>query len=126
MQFFQIRALVALLTAVTLLPSVSLLPTFSARHSRPRTLRRLHLRLPADYAEWTRVASCESGGWQVLGYDYPDSLGINRTNFVAFGGRPLPPGSVSTADRIMQIQAADRLIAHYHSAVPDQYGCSAW
>lgn len=84
------------------------------------------MKLPADYAQWSRVAGCESGGWQVLGYSYPDSLGINRTNFIAFGGKPLPPGPVSRADRIMQIQAANRLIAHYHAAIPDLYGCAAW
>lgn len=83
-------------------------------------------RLPADYAQWSRVAGCESGGWRVLGDAYPDSLGIGRDNFIAFGGRPLPPGPVSRANRIMQIQVADRLIARYGSPIPDQYGCAAW
>ncbi len=126
MQSLQIRALVALLSAVTLLPSVTLLPTFSAHHPRRRASQRPRFRLPADYPQWTRVAGCESGGWRVLGYAYPDSLGIDRTNFLAFGGTPLPPGSVSPADRVMQIQVADRMITHYHTAVPDEYGCSAW
>ena len=62
----------------------------------------------------------------MLGYQYPDSLGINRTNFIESGGTPLPPGPVSRAEQIMQIQAADRLIARYGSPIPDQYGCAAW
>ncbi|MDE3129826.1 MAG: hypothetical protein KGL16_01630 [Acidobacteriota bacterium] len=82
--------------------------------------------MPSDYPQWSRVASCESGGWQVLGGAFPDSLGISYANFVAFGGRPLPPGPVSTVDRIMQIRVADRLIASYHIAIPDAYGCGAW
>ncbi|MGH2873260.1 MAG: hypothetical protein ACRDL5_12460 [Solirubrobacteraceae bacterium] len=82
--------------------------------------------LPADYGAWSRVASCESGGWQVLGYAYPDSLGIDRANWLAFGGTPLPPGGVSRAAESAEIRVADRLTAHYHVAIPDQYGCAAW
>ena len=83
-------------------------------------------RLPADYAAWTRVAHCESGGWQVLGYAYPDSLGITRTNYLAFGGRPLPPGPTTLAERVAQIRVADRLIAHYDAPIPDQHACASW
>lgn len=82
--------------------------------------------MPRDYAQWSRVAGCEAGGWRVLGYDYPDSLGISRANFLAFGGTPQPPGPVSRASMIMQIHVADRLIARYGVAVPDQSGCAAW
>jgi hypothetical protein len=82
--------------------------------------------MPSDYAAWSRVASCESGGWQVLGYAYPDSLGINRTNWVAFGGTPMAPGPVDTAGRTAEIRVADRLTAQYHVAIPDRYGCAAW
>ena len=82
--------------------------------------------LPADYGAWSHVASCESGGWQVLGYSYPDSLGISRANWLAFGGSPLPPGGVSRAEEIAEIRVADRLVAHYHVAIPDQYGCGPW
>lgn len=82
--------------------------------------------LPRDYQAWSRVAECESGGWRVLGYAYPDSLGITRANYLAFGGRPLPPGRVSLRVRVMEIRVADRLVAHYHIGVPDQEGCSAW
>jgi hypothetical protein len=84
------------------------------------------LRLPGDYGAWSRVAMCESGGWQVLGYTYPDSLGINRSNWLAAGGRPLPAGPVSRANRITEIRVADRFVARYHTAIPDQYGCGAW
>ena len=82
--------------------------------------------MPADYGAWSRVAACESGGWQVLGYAYPDSLGISRANWVAFGGRPMSPGSVAPVERAEEIRVADRMTAHYHSSIPDQYGCGPW
>lgn len=90
----------------------------------PAATRRV--RLPADYGAWSRVAKCESGGWQVLGYAYPDSLGISRSNWLASGGTPVASGSVSRADRIREIRIADRFVARLHTAVPDQYGCAAW
>lgn len=123
MQSLHTRALVALVMASIMLaiPAAGLA---APRHNSRS--RRSQLRLPSDYAGWSQVARCETGGWQVLGYDYPDSLGIDRTNFIAFGGRPIPPGPVSRASRIMQIRVADRLIAHYHLAIPDRYGCAAW
>jgi Transglycosylase-like domain len=82
--------------------------------------------MPADYSAWSRVASCESGGWRVLGYAYPDSLGISRANWLAFGGTPLAPGSVSRAGEVAEIRVADRLAARYHVPIPDRYGCGAW
>ncbi len=82
--------------------------------------------MPADYAEWSRVADCESGGWRVEGDAYPDSLGITRTNFVDFGGAPQPVGLATRAEIVAQIHAADRLVAEYHMGIPDQDGCSAW
>lgn len=84
------------------------------------------VRLPRDYQAWTRVADCESGGWRVLGAAYPDSLGITRANYLAFGGKPLQPGRVSLRMRVREIRVADRLVAHYHIGIPDQEGCSAW
>ncbi|HET9094305.1 MAG TPA: hypothetical protein VFN36_04390 [Solirubrobacteraceae bacterium] len=96
---------------------------------RGRIERRHVLRrdvLPADYGAWTRVADCESGGWRVLGAAYPDSLGINRTNWVDFGGSPMPPGPVSQAGQVGEIQVADRLVAHYHTGIPDAGGCGPW
>jgi len=76
--------------------------------------------LPADYAAWTRVADCEEGGW--IGYSgpaYPDSLGINATNWYAFGGG-------SDVSPVAQIAVADRLIEATGSLIPDQNGCAAW
>lgn len=90
------------------------------------TKQRRPLRAPSDYHAWSRVAHCESGGWRVLGWSYPDSLGITRANYVRFGGVPLPPGPVPMAARLREIRVADRLIAHYHFPIPDQYGCAAW
>lgn len=84
------------------------------------------LRLPHDYAAWSRVARCESGGWRVLGSAYPDSLGIDRANYLAFGGIPIKPGWVPLRQRLIEIRVADRLIRHYRIGVPDQYGCAAW
>jgi hypothetical protein len=82
--------------------------------------------MPADYGAWSQVAECESGGWQVLGYAYPDSLGIDRANWLAFGGKPMAPGMVGPAGRVAEIRVADRLIAQYHAAIPDQNGCEPW
>ena len=72
------------------------------------------------------VASCESGGWRVLGGAYPDALGITASNYEQFGGKPESVGPVSLAHRIVEIRVADRLIAHYHVGIPDRYGCAAW
>jgi hypothetical protein len=82
--------------------------------------------VPPDYAAWSHVASCESGGWQVLGSAYPDALGITRTNYTDYGGAPQPPGPVSMQERVVMIHVADRLIAAYHVGIPDQGGCAAW
>jgi Transglycosylase-like domain len=75
--------------------------------------------LPADYAEWSRVASCESGGWVVLGSAYPDSLGITAQNWANYGGT----GDTSPA---AQIAVADRMIASLGIGIPDQGECAAW
>ncbi len=125
MQSLKLRALVAFVTVILVL-AVSAAAQAKPRHNRSHSRKRAGLELPADYAQWSRVATCEEGGWVVRGYGYPDSIGINRTNFLAFGGRPLPPGPVSRANRIMEIRVADRLIAHYRAAIPDRYGCAAW
>lgn len=72
------------------------------------------------YAEWTRVAICEEGGWiGSSGPAYPDSLGINATNWYAFGGS-------SDTSPAAQIAVAQRLVTTLGIAVPDQYGCAAW
>jgi hypothetical protein len=82
--------------------------------------------MPAGYGAWSRVAACESGGWQVLGSSYPDSLGIDLANWLTFGGKPMAPGPVGMAGRVAEIRVADRLIAYYHAAIPDQSGCGPW
>lgn len=125
MQFFKIGALVALIMAAPKLALHAAVGHAARRHRDPH-VHGGRLNLPADYAAWTRVAGCESGGWQVLGYEYPDSLGIDRTNWLDAGGTPQPPGPVSRTSRIMQIRVADRFIANYHTGIPDQYGCAAW
>ena len=76
----------------------------------------------AVFAEWTRVAVCEEGGW--IGYAgpaYPDSLGISAQNWAVYGGgASLAPWA--------QIAVAQRLLAAAGMAgwVPDQTGCAAW
>lgn len=82
------------------------------------------IKMPRDYAAWSKVAVCESGGWVVLGSAYPDSLGITATNFAAFGGRSQPAGPVPVAARVAQIRVADRLIHRYGIEIPDQHGCA--
>ncbi len=69
------------------------------------------------YAEWSKVAVCEEGGWIGAASSwYPDSLGINRTNWQQFGGG-------SDVSPSAQIAVATRLITYYHAPIPDQYGC---
>ena len=126
---FTIRARVALVTASVMLavPAVG----FAAPHKKParaaaRKAVRRAPKLSADYATWSHVALCEEGGWNVAGYNYPDSLGIDRTNYLRFGGTPQPPGPVSLANRELQIRVADRLTASYHMSIPDQGYCAAW
>jgi len=70
------------------------------------------------YTEWSRVAVCEEGGWVgAASADYPDSLGINATNWYANGGG----SDVSPA---AQIAVAQRIEGT--SYVPDQNGCGSW
>lgn len=82
-------------------------------------------KLPADYAQWTRVAVCEEGGWYAPGGNYVDALGIDTTNWLAAGGKP-QYGHLSLAQRIYEIKVADRFIRAYHIGIPDQGYCSAW
>lgn len=72
------------------------------------------------YAEWTRVAVCEEGGWRgYVSYDYPDSLGIDRANWIAYGGG----AGISPAD---QVAVAERLATALGIGVPDQSSCESW
>jgi hypothetical protein len=106
-------------------------PQHRAKQSlRQHDLRRHNLRhhrdgltLPPDYAAWSKVAECEESGWHTPGGEYPDSIGINATNYEAFGGTPQPAGTPTMQQRVLQIQVADRLIRHYGAAIPDQNGC---
>lgn len=91
----------------------------AAAHPRHR------VRLPKDYAAWSRVARCEEGGWYAPGGFYPDALGVNATNYRAFGGSP-DHGHLSLTQQIVEIRVADRLIHHYHVSIPDAYSCAAW
>jgi len=72
---------------------------------------------PLEYAEWTRVAICEEGGWGHFGFPaYPDSLGINATNWAAYGG-----GDDLSPDA--QILVAEQIQFN----PPDQDGsCASW
>ena len=75
---------------------------------------------PELLAAWTRVATCENGGWNPpLGPVYPNSLGINSTNWAQFGG-------TSDLSVDAQIAVAERFRAYYHIGIPDQNGCAAW
>ena len=72
------------------------------------------------YAEWTKVAVCEEGGW--IGYAgpaYPDSLGIDAQNWYAYGGG-------SDVSPSAQIAVAENLITSLGASIPDQDGCAAW
>lgn len=67
---------------------------------------------------WDAVATCEEGGWGNYGFPaYPNSLGINSTNWYANGGGSdlSPAAQVAVAQRIEGT-----------SYVPDQGYCAAW
>jgi len=68
---------------------------------------------------WDKVATCESGGWVVLGSVYPNSLGLTAQNWQAFGG-------TSDVSPEAQIAVAERFRAAYGIPIPDQNGCAAW
>lgn len=73
-------------------------------------------------AKWQKVAICEEGGdWKHFSYWYPDALGIDRPNWLQFGGSVTKPSSRAT-----QIIVAQRFIKHYDMGIPDQYGCHSW
>jgi hypothetical protein len=126
--FSRISALAASILAVLAISSAG--ASAHPRHHPTRVGSKHHPaksrpeKLPADFAAWSKVAVCESGGWVVLGSAYPDSLGITATNFHAFGGQSQPVGATSLAERVAQIRVADRLIHHYGISIPDQAGCA--
>lgn len=74
------------------------------------------------YAEWSRVATCEEGGW--IGYAgpaYPDSLGINAANWAHYGGGT----DMSPANQIRVAQDIEAA-AGTPGYVPDQGYCASW
>ena len=69
-----------------------------------RRTRAVRHRRAVEVSEWTHIAVCEEGGW--IGYanqSFPDSLGIDATNWANDGGgsdlRPFV--QVKVAERIM-------------------------
>lgn len=85
------------------------------------------VKLPMDYNAWSRVATCEEGGWYAPGGNYPDALGIDYVNWRQFGGnRTGDHGYVSRARRVFEIRIADRIRARYGISIPDQGHCAAW
>lgn len=84
---------------------------------------------PDLYAQWTRVAVCEEGGWVgSSGLVYPDSLGISAANWYGNGG-----GSDVSPDAeiLVAIRVVDGLVGQviqgqvvYVGFVPDQGGCA--
>jgi hypothetical protein len=76
----------------------------------------------ATIAQWQRVAICEEGGnWKHFSYWYPDALGIDRPNWIQFGGVV-----TKVSNKIVQISVAERFRKHYGVGIPDQYGCYPW
>ena len=68
----------------------------------------------AEYLAWSQVAVCEEGGWVgASGSAYPDSLGINATNWWGNGGTDdtSPDAQIVVAERIQ-------------TDPPDQGGCN--
>lgn len=78
---------------------------------------------PVLFHKWDKVSTCEEGGnWHYWSYEYPDGLGIDRANFVMFGGNP---NKVNTI--LVQIAVGMRFIGYYHMPIPDQFGdCGSW
>jgi hypothetical protein len=73
-------------------------------------------------AAWQRVDICENGGnWNHFSYWYPDGLGIDRPNWIKFGGSVKLP-----SNKFIQIEIATRFIQYYHMNIPDKYGCYQW
>lgn len=76
---------------------------------------------PTDIvAAWTKVAVCEEGGWiGSSGPVYPNSLGINATNWYAYGG-------TSDTSISAQIAVGQAMVSALGMSIPDQNGCAPW
>lgn len=74
-------------------------------------------------AKWQKVAKCEEGGnWGYFSYWYPDALGIDRPNWIQFGGSVVKPSSRAT-----QITVGTKFLKAYTMSMPDQQGyCAPW
>lgn len=75
-------------------------------------------------AAWQKVDTCEAkatGGWRSFSWNYPDGLGIDRTNWIMFGGKTNKPSKIWT-----QISVGIKFIKYYHISIPDQHGCYAY
>lgn len=105
-------------TTVTPTPTTVVAPIVATITSLPPNNPPL---TPIDLAAaWTKVAICEEGGWGNYGFPaYPDSLGINATNWTAAGG-------TSDLSIDAQIVVAERFRAQYGISIPDQNGCAPW
>lgn len=108
------KALISIVLTLTLL--------FTA-HSTPAGATTTKIILSAAIlAKWQKVANCEEGGnWKYFSYWYPDALGIDRPNFIQFGGNP---NKINT--RAQQIVVGQKMIKHYNMGIPDQSWCAPW
>ena len=106
-------------TVVTLLPSTTTTTTVPVPTTIPVTTTTVPSAPISNREAWDKVATCESGGWVVLGSVYPDSLGLTAANYYAFGG-------TSDVSPEAQIAVAERFRAAYGIPIPDQNGCAAW
>jgi len=111
-----------------LLINILLIPDSTAAVNKPLKPRVVlqHPKIPVldykQFAVWQNVAICEEGGdWNHFTYFYPNALGINRPNWIQFGGRIDRPSDIAT-----QIEVATRLIQYYNQGIPDQGYCAPW
>ena len=106
-------------TVVTLLPSTTTTTTVPVPTTIPVTTTTVPSAPISNREAWDKVATCESGGWVVLGSVYPNSLGLTAQNWQAFGG-------TSDVSPEAQIVVAERFRAAYGISIPDRNGCAAW
>lgn len=78
-----------------------------------------------DFTKWEKVAWCEThANWSYNGLRYDGGLGIERGNWVHYGGHEFAPAP-HLATPQQQVAIAMRINAGYN--VPDQDGkCTAW
>jgi hypothetical protein len=86
---------------------------------------------PDAYAQWSRVATCEEGGWiGSAGSAYPNSLGIMSQAWYAHGGGSdeSPAAQIAVAQSLIDSLVGTSIqgTTVYVGFVPDQSGCSSW